>query len=702
VTLLAPRRTAPGPDASPPERVGVRGAVSASAATLAVVVALVAVAGWHLTQGTTGIGASELVDLALGRADPYVLDVLADSRLPRLLAGLVVGVALGAAGAVFQSLARNALASPDTLAVNAGAYAAVAVVTALGLTLPVLGKGAVAFVGALAAAALVLLLGGGGATSTTRLVLAGSALALALNALVGAMLLLFSQETTGLFAWGNGTLSQTGISGVRAMGPVVALTLVLLLLLSRRLDLIALGDDTASVLGVPVRSTRVVGTVLAVVLCAAAVNVAGPIGFIGLAAPAAVRLVARVVPAVSRHVVLVPLSGLVGALVVLLADAVMRLALGADAALRIPTGVTTTILGAVVLVLLARRSRDAGPTRQPPAARTGSGHSRLRFALVLVLALALAVAGLVVGLLTGQTMLLTGDVVNWLRDQAVVSVQFALDERAPRVVAAVAGGAALALAGTVVQAVCRNPLAEPGILGITGGAGLGAVVVTVTAAGSTVTTGSVSVGATVGALAAFALVYGLSWRGGLSSDRLVLVGIGVAAGTAAVTALLIVNDNPWDTPAIFTFLSGSTYNRTWEQVVPLLVVLAAALPVAWSAHRDLDLFALDDDTPRLAGVRLERTRLLVLVLAALLTAAAVSAVGVVGFVGLVAPHVARALVGGRHLRVVPVALLLGAVLLVVADTLGRWVIAPSQLPAGLLVAAIGAPYFLYLLHRSRA
>lgn len=702
MTLLAPRRTAPGPDASAPERVGVRGAVSASAATLAVVAALVVVAGWHLTQGTTGVGAGDLLDLVLGRADPYVVDVVSDSRLPRLLAGLLVGVALGAAGAVFQSLARNALASPDTLAVNAGAYAAVAVVAALGVTLPLLGKGLVAFAGALLAAGVVLVLGGGGATSTTRLVLAGSALALALNAVAGAMLLLFSQETTGLFAWGNGTLSQTGLGGVRAMTPVVLVTLALLLVLSRRLDLMALGDDTASVLGVPVRGTRVVGTVLAVVLCACAVNVAGPIGFIGLAAPAAVRLLARVVPAVSRHAVLLPLSGLVGALVVLLADALVRAALGADAALRIPTGVTTTILGAVVLVLLARRSRDAGPTRQPPAARTGAAHSRLRFAVVVALVLALAVAGLVVGLLTGSTMLLTGDVVNWLRDQAVVSVQFALDERAPRVVAALAGGAALALAGTVVQAVCRNPLAEPGILGITGGAGLGAVVVTVAAAGGTVSTGSVSVGAAIGALAFFAVVHGLSWRGGLSSDRLVLVGIGVAAGTAAVTALLIVNDNPWDTPTIYTFLSGSTYNRTWTQVVPLLVVLAVALPVAWAAHRDLDLFALDDDTPRLVGIRLERARFVVLVLAALLTAAAVSAVGVVGFVGLVAPHVARALVGGRHLRVVPVALLLGAVLLVVADTLGRWVIAPSQLPAGLLVAAIGAPYFLYLLHRSRA
>jgi iron complex transport system permease protein len=137
-------------------------------------------------------------------------------------------------------------------------------------------------------------------------------------------------------------------------------------------------------------------------------------------------------------------------------------------------------------------------------------------------------------------------------------------------------------------------------------------------------------------------------------------------------------------------------------VVPVLVALVVTLPLAWVAHRELDLLAVDDDTPRVLGIRLERLRLLVLVVAALLASTAVSAVGVVGFVGLVAPHAARALVSGRHLYVVPVAVLLGSVLLSVADTVGRSVLAPAQVPAGLVVALIGAPYFLYLLYRSRA
>jgi iron complex transport system permease protein len=196
-------------------------------------------------------------------------------------------------------------------------------------------------------------------------------------------------------------------------------------------------------------------------------------------------------------------------------------------------------------------------------------------------------------------------------------------------------------------------------------------------------------------------VYGLTWRGGLNADRLVLIGIGVWYGASALTTLLLVRANPWDTPRIYTWLSGTTYGRTWPQVVPVAVALVLALPVVFAVRRELDLLAQDDDTPRLVGVHLERVRLTMLLLAAVLAATSVAAVGVVGFLGLVAPHAARALVGTKHVRVIGVSMLLGAVLLGLADTVGRSVIAPAQIPAGLAVALIGAPYFVYLLARSR-
>ena len=190
-----------------------------------------------------------------------------------------------------------------------------------------------------------------------------------------------------------------------------------------------------------------------------------------------VRLLGRFVPALNRHAVLIPACGLVGALVVIGADAVVRALFGAEAGIAIPTGVVTTIAGAVVLVLLARRLRDAGPTRQPPAAGrrhcAAAGASR---SCSLACA-ALAAGTLLLGLLAGHTWLRTGDIGLWLSGQGPPLVRFALDERAPRVVAAMVAGAAIALAGTLTQATCRNPLAEPGLLGITAGAGLGAVIV---------------------------------------------------------------------------------------------------------------------------------------------------------------------------------------------------------------------------------
>ncbi|UUE20975.1 iron ABC transporter permease [Microbacterium sp. J1-1] len=653
-------------------------------ALAALAVVLFAVACWHLTQGTSGAVF----------ADP---DVLWGSRVPRLAAGIAVGVALGVAGILLQSLARNALASPDTLGVTAGSYLAVTALAAFGIAVPVWASGAVAFAGGLFAAGIVLGLAGGAGSSTTRLILAGTALALAFQACTSTLLILFDEETKGLLAWGSGSLSQLGLTAFLQAAPVVVVVTGAALLLARRLDILALGDDTASSLGVPIRSTRAIGILLAVTLTAVSVTLAGPMGFVGLCAPVLARLLSRVVPSLNRHLLLIPAAGLLGSIVVILSDALLRAIIGAEAAILIPTGVATTLLGAIVLVLMARRLRDAGPTRQPPRVRFGV-RSRLRFRIALAVVVLGVVGVLLLGLLAGHTWLLTGDIALWLQGEAPPAIAFALDERAPRIVAAVVAGGALALSGTIIQGVSRNPLADPSILGVTGGAGLGAVLVITSAVSSTA---GMIAGAITGALLAFALVYLLSWRGGLNADRFLLIGIGVSYFSVSLTTFFLLRSNPWDTPKIYTWLSGTTYGRVWDQVLPLAIVLAIALPFVVMSRRELDVLALDEDTPRLVGIRLEPVRLTLLVVAAVLAALSVTAIGVIGFVGLVAPHAARALVGATHARVIPVAVLLGGLLVGVADTIGRTVIAPAQLPAGLVVALIGAPYFVWLLWRSR-
>jgi len=375
----------------------------------------------------------------------------------------------------------------------------------------------------------------------------------------------------------------------------------------------------------------------------------------------------------------------------------LRLAFGGQAAVEVPTGVVTTIFGAVFLVALALRARAA--SEAGTGFVVGAGLSRRGRGIVIASSVVVLVALAFASLLLGDAKLLGGDVLNWLTGQAGPLVEFVMNTRAPRVAAAILAGAALALAGTVVQAVSRNPLAEPAILGVTGGAGVGAVLVITFWPLATFL--GVTTGGLVGAALAAVIVFGLSLRGGLASTRLILVGLGVSSAAAAMTSMLIIATDPYNAAKALTWMSGSTYGRTFPQLIPLLLVLVASLPILASTRRELDLLAFDDDTPRVLGVRLGPARLGLLAVAVALTATAVSAVGVVGFVGLVAPHAARALVGARHGLVLPLASLLGAVLVCLADTLGRTVIAPAQLPAGLLTAVVGAPYFVWLLWRAR-
>ncbi|WP_407566053.1 iron ABC transporter permease [Streptomyces sp. 184] len=691
MAVSAPAKTAPAPARPPTARS--RTGAAAVAAGLALVVAVLAVV--DLTQGTSDAGAPEVWKALTGQADSGDSSVVIASRLPRMAAGLVVGAALAIAGTALQAVSRNVLASPDTLAVNAGAYAALGLAAATGVSLPMLASSGVAFAGGLAAAAVVLGLSGLG-TGTVRLVLAGTALTLGLYAVTEAMLLLFPEETEGLYDWQQGSISQSGWDGVVQMLPLVLAGLAGLLLLARRIDALALGDDAARGLGVPVRATRVTAVLLAVLLSAAAVTLAGPIGFVGLCAPALVRSVARRFRIYGRTRAGMPLAALLGMALVLGADVLLRAMVPADTAVSVPTGVVTSLVGAVFLVVMAARLRDTAGAADTDKLRIRSHRTFVAATAVLLAAL---VAVTIVALLVGDTKLLLGDVLNWVQGRAGPTTDVVLDTRVPRVLAALLAGAALALSGTIVQAVTRNPLAEPGVLGVSNGAALGAVLLVTTV--DVPSSWGLSAAALGGAALTSVGVFGLAARGGFQQNRLVLVGMGFATASTALISLLIVLTDPFNATMALTWLSGSTYGRTLPDVVPLAIVLLAGLAIAAARRRELDLVSLDEDTPRLLGLDLGRSRLWLLILSVTLAGTAVSAAGTIGFVGLVAPHAARALVGRQHTRVLPVAVLLGAVLVCTADVLGRSVIAPAQLGAGLMTAVIGTPYFMYLLVRSR-
>ncbi|WP_420114522.1 iron ABC transporter permease [Pseudactinotalea sp.] len=683
-----PRPAAPATTARP------RGLLAATG--LGALWLLVAV-GLHLTQGTADVDAGALWTLITGGHVPQGAEVVIASRLPRLVAALIVGTALGVAGAAMQSITRNPLASPDTTGVGAGAYLAMTIVAALGISLGPLPGIMVAFLGGIAAAAAVIGLSSGGTMSPVRLVLAGSVLTLGLGSLTSVLLMLFPWETQRLFAWGAGSLGQNGFGATAPAAPVVVVGIGALMLLGRRLDLLQLGDDSAAALGVPVAATRRWGAVLAVLLAAAAVTVAGPIGFIGLCAPALVRLLAHRLTALRKQRPFLLLSGVLGVSLVLTADVLLRAMFGSVSGVTVPTGVLTSLIGALFLVVLARRLRIAAGTGESIVTMSaGLRWGRTHPQAVLLGAVALLVTALIAGLLIGDRTILLGDVWNWVQDVASVRVQVIVESRLPRVAGSALAGACLALAGALVQAVTRNPLADPGILGVSATAGLGAVAALVLVPS---TSDSLLFFAALGGGAVAALALVVLGRG--DQMRTILVGIGIGAAAGATTTLLIVQTDPWNQAKAITWLGGSTYGTTPALLLPMVLVLVAGVVVCTRTARDLDLLQIDDTTPQVLGIAVGRSRLLHLGLAVALTAAATAAIGVIAFVGLVAPHAARMIIGKRHSSMLPLTILLGAALVAVSDLVGRSVIAPGQLPAGVVVSLLGMPYFLWLLHRMR-
>lgn len=279
--------------------------------------------------------------------------------------------------------------------------------------------------------------------------------------------------------------------------------------------------------------------------------------------------------------------------------------------------------------------------------------------------------------------------------------QLVLDLRLPRVGVSLLCGAMFAASGAMMQGVIRNPLASPDIIGVGAGAGLAATVFLL--AWPAAPPGGLPWAALAGAWGGFGLVLLLSreWRGaeGLHPVRLALVGVAVAAALGAAQQLVLVRA-PDGLGAALTFLAGTVYGadsvRLWRVLPWALVLLPAALLLA----RTLDVLNLGEDLATGLGTRVNPARLLSLGVGVALAGAAVTGAGILGFVGLLAPHLARLLVGAKHGRMLPVSMLLGALLVLAADTLGRALLPPLEVPAGIFTTLVGAPYFLYLLRRS--
>lgn len=267
--------------------------------------------------------------------------------------------------------------------------------------------------------------------------------------------------------------------------------------------------------------------------------------------------------------------------------------------------------------------------------------------------------------------------------------------RLPRVVTAILVGAALGMSGAVFQSLARNPLGSPDIIGFESGAALGAVIVIVVVGG---TQAQVALGAVVGGIVTAVIVYGLAYRQGMSATRLVLVGIGIGFTAVAGVDYLITRANLSDVQRAAVWLTGSLNARSWNDVRTVGLALLVLTPFIIVGQRSLDLLDLGDDTAASLGARVNRSKLLLVLLAVGLVSLAVAAAGPIAFVAFVAGPIARRLVDSPRACVIPAAFV-GAFVTVVADLAARRVFAPTELPVGIATAVIGAPYLIWLLGR---
>lgn len=327
---------------------------------------------------------------------------------------------------------------------------------------------------------------------------------------------------------------------------------------------------------------------------------------------------------------------------------------------------------------------------------------RNRFPFVIAVSTAALVTVMCIGVALGSVNVPLADVLSALGrfltgERGPIGDTLILDVRLPRVLLAAVVGAALSGAGVLYQAIFRNPLADPYILGVSSGAGLGAAAAFVFAGTAAVVYGAVPAAAFAGALLTIAIVVRLAAQSGRrDSSSLLLAGVALSYVLAALTSALMVFRHEQMSSIVF-WLMGGLQRASWSYLavcVPMVLIgILASVPIL----RELDIMALGDEHASHLGVRVDRLRNIALGIAALLTAAAVAVSGSIGFVGLIVPHFMRMLVGPAHRRLLPASLLAGAVTLVAADMVARTVFSPVELPVGIVTALLGGPFFLWLL-----
>lgn len=601
------------------------------------------------------------------------------SLLPRLAISLLVGAGLGLVGVLFQQVLRNPLAEPTTLGVATGAQLGITITTLWALPGALTSQFA-ALAGACIVGALVFGVAWGKRLSPVTLILAGLVVSLYCGAINQLLVLFHHDQLQSMFLWSTGTLTQTDWSIVQRLWPQLMGGVLLTLLLLRPLTLMGLDDGVARNLGLALSLARLASLTLAIVLSALLVNAVGIIGFIGLFAP----LLAKMLGA-RRLLARLMLAPLIGALILWLSDQIILWL--ARVWMEVSTGSVTALIGAPLLLWLLPRLRSmSAPAMDAGDKVYAERQHLLGYALVGVgVLIAVSLVALSLGRDAQGWHWATGSLLDEL-----------LQWRWPRIFSALIAGVMLAVAGCIIQRLTGNPMASPEVLGISSGAAFGVVLMLFFVPGDAF--GWLMPAGSAGAAATLLIIMIAAGRGGFSPQRMLLAGMALSTAFTMLLMMLQASGDP-RMAQILRWISGSTYKATGEQVIHTGIAMVLLLAIVPLCRRWMTILPLGGETARAVGVALTPSRIGLLLLAACLTATATMTIGPLSFVGLMAPHIARMMGFRRTMPHIVMSALTGGMILVVADWLGRMVLFPYQIPAGLLSTFIGAPYFIYLLRK---
>ncbi len=600
--------------------------------------------------------------------------------LPEIAAAFLAGGLLALASTALQQVVHNPLASDSTLAVAGGAQLALMLVTLFFPAAGLFGSFWVAFAGAVAAMLLVLLVAGAGGANALALILAGLLANMVFAAIAAVISQFYSDLLLGIMVWGAGSLLQDGWATVTALLWTSLAAALALALLYRPLTLLALDDEQARRLGAPVGLLRLLVLLLAAGVTAQVVSRLGVISFAGLAGASVAHLL-RVRAMGARFA----LSFLAGGLLLLVVDSLLNIA-GHFLGTLLPAGALCGVLGAPFLIFLVLRQRKSaqGFAREAPPSAPSPRLASWRTPL-LGLAVLLALLVLLQGFSAGA------DGWGWHWQGELI-----LDHRLPRSLSAMAVGVMLACAGVLLQTLTRNPMASPEVLGISSGVAL--AVIAAFLAFPALGSGGLLLAGAGGALAVAVLVLWLARR--LQPAWLLVTGVAIAALMQGVMTVVQLSGNP-QLQGVLSWLAGSTWYAR-PHTAPLLVLLALVLlAAALLCGKALQLLALGETVAGSLGLAVRRSRSLLLVLVALMSAVATLAVGPLSFIGLMTPHLARRSGAVSPEKQLPIAALYGAALMLVADWLGRYLIFPYELGVGVIASLLGGGFFLLLLRQAR-